>query len=315
MKRFGKWLLAIAVVVLISEISSWTGRETQKPALQSTSARQTEAPREKSPAVAPTKASVSGLSASPVYQKPLGTAGKLEGTIAVISIFADDAQTHWDFSSEVDLARYSEAYYNLGTAAEYLTREAAKYGKKITFLYDWMAEHSLYYTASFQDTLVRADGGKYRDQQDWVIRHVDTEKIRTTYGADHFVYIFFFNTPTGNGINPRSTNYQPGYEDVHVELTNMYTGFASMTAPPATYAHEILHAFGAEDLYYASQSIPQAYVDHLRQTGSRDIMYTVNSESEITVEFSDLDAYYVGLTSRPSEAETWGLGASQHQSR
>ena len=162
---------------------------------------------------------------------------------------------------------------------------------------------------------MRADGEKYYDQQDWVIKNVNTEKIRTTYGVDHFVYIFFFNTPTANGINPRTTDYKPGYKDVHVELINLYTGFASMTAPPSTYAHEILHTFGAEDLYYASPSIPQAYVDHLRQTGSRDIMYTVNSESEITVELSELDAYYVGLTSRSSDAETWGLGASQHQNR
>ena len=81
--------------------------------------------------------------------------------------------------------------------------------------------------------------------------------------------------------------------------------------PAATFAHEILHAFGAPDLYLKNSRIPQEYVDYCNETKSNDIMFTINLGSSISVFFSDLCAYYVGLKDTCSEVDTWGLGKSE----
>lgn len=83
-------------------------------------------------------------------------------------------------------------------------------------------------------------------------------------------------------------------------------------APPATYAHEILHAFGAPDLYYVDTGIPQEFVDYCSQTGCNDIMFTVNAGETIDSDFTPIDAYYVGIGARPAEADEWGLGPSEY---
>ena len=69
----------------------------------------------------------------------------------------------------------------------------------------------------------------------------------------------------------------------------------------------MLHCFGAHDLYYAGEAIPQEYVDHLKATDSKDILYMVYDSDEIDLSFTELDAYYVGLTDSCADVEKWGL--------
>lgn len=60
--------------------------------------------------------------------------------------------------------------------------------------------------------------------------------------------------------------------------------------------------------------IPQAYVDYCKETGSQDIMYTINGDMDrITGQLTELDAYYLGLTARPAEADRWQLGLSEYE--
>ena len=83
---------------------------------------------------------------------------------------------------------------------------------------------------------------------------------------------------------------------------------------PATFAHEMLHCFGAYDLYETNQysPIPQKYVDYLMSHKPNDLMnHCYYSASDIvTVEFSEVDAYYVGLTDTCAAKKKWGLGES-----
>ena len=73
-----------------------------------------------------------------------------------------------------------------------------------------------------------------------------------------------------------------------------------------------MHTFGAYDLYYVNNGISSEYVNHLESIDSNDIMYTVTSEKTITNEFSELDAYYVGLIDSSNEQKTWNLPLSEH---
>ena len=200
----------------------------------------------------------------------------------------------------------------MDAAAQWLTEQAAAYGSDASFLYDWTADPDLRYDASFSELLVREDGGMYEVQADYVRENIDTDALRQKYHADNVVYFFLFNTPYEHTPNPWSLGFSSS-TDYDIEYVNLYIRFGDMfDAPPSTYAHEILHAFGAPDLYYESTVIPKEFVDYCCQTGCNDIMFTVNEGETISSEFTPLDAYYVGIGPRPAEADEWGLGPSEY---
>ena len=57
---------------------------------------------------------------------------------------------------------------------------------------------------------------------------------------------------------------------------------------PAGFAHEILHCFGAYDLYYASETIPQQFVDHCNTTKSNDIIIQLVQKRKFINNFPSL---------------------------
>ena len=246
----------------------------------------------------------------PEYNGALGSAGSLRGTTLLISIFTNDAQTAWD--DEADREEMLLTLNRMDTAAQWLTEQAAAYGSDASFLYDWTADPDLRYDASFSELLVREDGGMYEVQADYVRENIDSDALRQKYHADNVVYFFLFNTPYEHTPNPWSLGFlsSPDYD---IEYVNLYIRFGDVfDAPPATYAHEILHAFGAPDLYYVDTGIPQEFVDYCSQTGCNDIMFTVNAGETIDSDFTPIDAYYVGIGARPAEADEWGLGPSEY---
>ena len=125
--------------------------------------------------------------------------------------------------------------------------------------------------------------------------------------------MLYFNADSTNTINSWSLSDRQNcfVEVVNVFVRDTYEGY-TYTFSAASCAHEILHCFGAYDLYYSSAEIPQSYVDYCNNTHSNDIMFTVNSGKDISVLFTDLDAYYVGLIDYCSEVERWGLVKSSH---
>jgi len=43
-------------------------------------------------------------------------------------------------------------------------------------------------------------------------------------------------------------------------------------------------------------------------------MYAINGDMDrITGQLTELDAYYLGLTARPAEADRWQLGLSEYE--
>ena len=240
-----------------------------------------------------------------------GSAVKLEGRVVLVSVFANDASTGWNYASDADRQLMASSLVNLRLAANYLSRQVQRFGKQVSFVYDWEADRDLVYSAYFDSGLVTADGSNYATQQQWLVDNVDACHLLEKYDADSIVFIYFFNTDYSNPIYSWSLNSASG-DVITWEYSNFYLKFNELDMPPSSYAHEIMHAFGAPDLYYANEFIPQEYVDHLYDTASKDIMYTVSMSPEIIEEVSDLDAYYVGIAPRPEEADQWSLGISEH---
>lgn len=253
--------------------------------------------------------------AAPEPEIDLGTAGKLDGTTLLVTIFANDVNYSWDFESEEDRKTLEMMAKHLDAGVQWLTKEAAAYGAEPQFLYDWQDYPELVYFHDFEeDVLVREDGGGYWTQEEYIERCVPTEDLKELFQAQNVIYMFYFNTDEHNTVNSWSLSKNSGVDTEYINIfvrDDLKNGdFYYM--PASSFAHEILHCFGAYDLYYASDVIPQKYVDHCAATGSDDIMYTVSLGEKIPQKFTRLTAYYVGLVESCPEVDTWGLGKSSH---
>lgn len=244
----------------------------------------------------------------------LGSASSLSGKTLIVSIFASENTTRWDYSSATDKETQSLMREHLLAATDWLEKQCKSYGTKATFVADWNKYSDLYYSCSFgNQTMVRSDGGAYATQRDFINEHIKTYELLEKHEAQNIIYIFYFNTDETNKINSWSLSDRQGclIEVINVFVRDdMSNGYYYM--PASSFAHEILHSFGAYDLYYASSAIPQSYVDHCKATSSNDIMYTVSIGKSITQELTELDAYYVGLTDHCSLVDTYGLAKSSH---
>ena len=244
----------------------------------------------------------------------LGSAGELSGTTLLVAVFADDAYTNWDFTTVRDRDTKNLMRRHLSVAAKWLEQQCQAYGVTSRFVYDWESNPDLYYTYDFGRTnLVRPDSGEYWKQAFYVEDHIPSEQLKQKYNAQNILYLFYLNTDEQNTVNSWCLADAQGMK---TEIVNIFvrddlpTGYYYMSA--SGLAHEILHSFGAHDLYYASEVIPQAYVDLCTKTGSNDIMYTISQGGGITQVLSLLDAYYVGLVDDCELVDRWGLGKSTH---
>lgn len=249
---------------------------------------------------------------SPTIRTDLGSAGSPDGTTLIVSIFANDLNTHWNFETEEDRATQALMLTHMEAATSWLTQQINAYGAESLFIYDWEANPDLYYTYDFgQLLLVRPDGGGYWDQEDYVLENIPSEALKEKYHEQNIIYMFYFNTDESNSISSWSLSKLQNCETEVVNIfvrDEFYESFYYI--PASSLAHEIMHCFGAYDLYYASSAISQAYVDHCRITDSNDIMYTVSLGTTIPQLFTQLDAYYLGLVDSCDEVDTWGLGKS-----
>ena len=79
----------------------------------------------------------------------------------------------------------------------------------------------------------------------------------------------------------------------------------------------MLYCFGAYDLYETNQfsPIPQNYVNYLLKHKPNDLMSHCyfSAPDIVTVEFSEVDAYYVGLTDTCAAVKKWSLGPTVFQ--
>lgn len=246
-------------------------------------------------------------SLTPDFSGKLGSATNIKDGTVIVSIFADDLTTSWSGSDEFR----GEMLRSLGIGARWLTESVANFDAEAKFYYADSTESDLYYSVKFDEEMVRFDGSMYSTQRQYILENIDSEALLTKYGAKNIIYAFFFNTALENEVNPWTLAYT-GEGTCDVEIIDVFCRFDNIVCPPASLAHEVLHCFGAHDLYYASDAIPQAFVDHCVQSESNDIMYTVNMGDEITSVLTELAAYYVGLVDSCELVDEWNLAKSEH---
>ena len=253
---------------------------------------------------------------------PLGNAGELDGRIVVFTVFSSGTDYSWDFSKQEDLDQRDRCLKDLSEAAAYLTGEAALYGRDVEFLYDWDADPGL--AAEHCADFPVANTAKAKEI---AYELATARQLKEKYGADGVVYLFIVNSDYENTRRSHANSYKPEEIDgpasltdlieyVKIDLRSDFEG-EKWDAQSSTYAHEILHLFGVPDLYEPGTLITQEYADHMDEIMSTayypDIMYgSVAGWSVRDHVFSEVDAYYAGLTDECEDVGKYGLGKSQH---
>lgn len=256
------------------------------------------------------------------YDNHLGTAKELEGKIAVVSIFVNDATTGWNFESEADQQLDALIYKDLEIATDYLENVSKSYGKDVEFIYDWKQYPELAMDLEIKELDYRYCDDYFDDFNNAATSSIDqnvqTAKILSDVGAEQVIYMMYFNTPSTN-TTTSCTSFC--YEaEITYEICFMYMNCEGYLECPSNFAHEMLHTFGVPDLYTAADyGITQEYVDYAANSGLNDIM-RINEDPQtgeylydsIVNEVTDITAYYAGLTDYSETVNEWGFAPSQH---
>ena len=248
-----------------------------------------------------------------------GSANTLNGTNLIVSVFVSDSDYswQWDVNNYADNTLAYNSLESLSVACNWLTQEASRYGASPAFYYDWSENPDLYYEANLSVRMTSQDWGDiYQAATNYINTTIDSDALMRKYGAGNVVYLLFVNTPPGYEINSGSFNLNDGSAPYPYEFCTMFIHEGDYELWPAAIAHEILHCYGAHDLYMVTSSaITQEYVDYQESSKTNDIMrvtfdpYTGEVYYDrIVNELSELDAYYVGLTSSSSDVDEWSLG-------
>ena len=116
-----------------------------------------------------------------------GSSGKLEGTIAVVTILADDATSEWNLSEDDDFRMYSTIYNDLRIGCGWIEEACAAYGRDVNFVWDWDAHGELIYRASLNRSIGDNYYGAYNDMQDFISSNIDSEGIKSAFGANGII--------------------------------------------------------------------------------------------------------------------------------
>ena len=215
----------------------------------------------------------------------LGSAEYLKGRNLLYSLFVDTPQSTWGREEMEDTLQ------NLNRAVFYIEETAQEYGRETKLVCDWQENEKLTGRAAVDFDI--ADDKDFLDQLDqeigvWVESLVDYEAMMEEFDAEGIALLVFVNNP--------GTSYAIVYDgmDNPKESIVFFAG-----EPPAVYAHEILHLFGAHDLYQDAEYTKEI-TDYLQEAYPMEIMRTVTGrkgeifEETIVNTVSPVTAYHLG---------------------
>ena len=232
-------------------------------------------------------------------QQKYGSAGLLAWPCVLYSIYLEQpGGPGW---TEEEIAR-SQQY--LATAVDWITEQAGEYNAAPKLYYGEDLLSVVSYEPGFVGGEDSDEGQQFYDDMDGVCGALRTAELAETYGTTNIGFLVFLPV---SGCSFTMVHYleDGGYyfneycclykENVFFE-TGTFDG-------PAVYAHEILHLFGAPDLYSGSNDlfVSEALVDYVAETWPDEIMqdtYARDGSLEydsINKEICPLTAYRLGL--------------------
>lgn len=219
----------------------------------------------------------------------IGSAGKLEGKIYLLTVF--EAEEEWAYE---DKMKY---YQKIREAQQWLINEARRYGKNICF------EDGCF---GLEETIIipeiKVGGGTSNEDVDIIepiliklgykgnLDFIDW--VRANIECDHCVVLVVVNKAGRSYALSHCEKTAPKF---YLESCFLHTRYASgQPAYPASIAHEICHCFGAWDLYDTWQTSQE--IDRLASLHyPNSIMHRLDADiNRLTID--EVTAWRVGLT-------------------
>ena len=229
----------------------------------------------------------------------------LKEPTVLVSVYLNDAATGSIWTQE---AR-AETQRHLAMAMEWIEEQAISHGARTELYYDdGSAGNPLQCTYALQSRLRGGvdseESAAFLDEMDALCATLDTAELRERYGTGNIGFLLFLPV---RGTSFTMAHYVEDGFDFYHEYCCLYRydAYAEQVEPesPATYAHEILHLFGAPDLYEGSADpyVDGALTAYVEQTYPDEIMLSTydpdgkNVYTTIEKTLSPLTAYCLGL--------------------
>lgn len=241
-----------------------------------------------------------------------GSAGVLIGKSVIVSIFVEDADSKWNEKQKKDANR------KLKAAAAFIERQGGRYKKNVTLVADSYANSDLHYEVKTKTKLDDSEKklNRFSDQMQTRIKQsVNVDEIREKYGTDSIGFVLFINK---SGVSSTSVHYMEDGKKNFYEMSALFSKYENAAEGAATYAHEILHLFGARDLYMTSitDGISSALVRHVGKKYPNDIMFSTFTKNGKTLKYKIVNqvdrvtAFYLGWKNTIPEKKKFALSGN-----
>ncbi len=238
-----------------------------------------------------------------------GSAKYLAGRTGIVTFFVGDGSTKW---TKTDIVNVCD---KIDLAAVYLEKCGMKYNQNVELIYNMEdLMHYEVYSGRLSDW---EDINYTREVYNWIEKDVDCNALMRKYNLDGIAFVCVLNASGKSYAVPHiveqdAANY---YEVAYMYLFE--SEYRDKYENPASYAHELLHLFGAVDLYMYSQeltfsnTITEDLEDYIERTHPNEIMFTtyLNGQlalsTQIEQEFSNITAYEVGFLKYTDELEDY----------
>ena len=172
------------------------------------------------------------------------------------------------------------------------------------FILDWSEENSQDLCMEKTVDFSISDDSDFMDALDeafaqWTEEELSYERLLQEYGADGIATCMFVNAP-GRSY----AIVYDGEDNVRESLVMFVRNDKGTEEEPAVYAHEILHVFGAHDLY-RGEEYSRAVTDYIAANYPDEIMRSVAGEGRISEQISRITAYHLGWIDEIPETESF----------
>lgn len=228
----------------------------------------------------------------------IGSASVLKGRNILVSLFLTTPDnTFTEEEKKICLQRLKEA-------AIYIEENASGYGVETQFILDWSEEDSQDLCMEKTVDFTISDDSDFMDALDeafaqWTEEDLSYERLLQEYGADGIATCMFVNAP-GRSY----AIVYDGEDNVRESLVMFARNDKGTEEEPAVYAHEILHVFGAHDLY-RGEEYSRAVTDYIAASYPDEIMRSVAGEGKISEQISRITAYHLGWIDEIPETESF----------
>ena len=250
-----------------------------------------------------------GLYSKSYFGAPQGSAKFLEGRNLLVCIFVSVGGAAWNPGDVTTAAD------NLKIAADFITDQGKKYGKTVEFTYDFRQHTDLRYDMNFEGDFFRipADGvftaednatsdKTLKDMHAFIEENIPYNTLADKYRTDSIGYVVFVNATGWEYATP----YRSGYDSIE-RYHERAVIFSGNNGYPSEYVHEILHMYGAVELYvdYARDGVSKEFVEYVAETYPDDVMRVCyQTRTRISNSISPVTAYCIGwLDSIPEQKQ------------